>query len=342
LNTPDPRFFESLGPTTLGVLAELTGAQAQPETKSLAIASAATLTHAGPHAVSFLSDRKFVEAAAATRAGACFVTQRNADRLPPGCARLVTPSPHGAWALAAQALHRPRDLDPSAPATHPDAELEEGVTLGVGAIVGAGAQIGGGAVIGAYAVIGPGVAIGRGASIGAGASVGFALIGDGVRLASQVVIGEPGFGVAGGPRGLIDVPQLGRVIIQDGVSIGAHSCVDRGAFDDTVIGENTKIDNLVQIAHNVVVGRNCLIAGHCGLSGSAVLGDGVRLGGRVGLADHVVIGAGASLAAAAGVMRDVPPGESWCGAPARPVRQFFREVAWLTRAAKRRDGEREA
>jgi UDP-3-O-[3-hydroxymyristoyl] glucosamine N-acyltransferase len=173
--------------------------------------------------------------------------------------------------------------------------------------------------------------------VGASASIGVALIGDGVRLAAAVVIGEPGFGVAVGPRGLIDVPQLGRVIIQDNVSIGAHTCVDRGAFDDTVIGENTKIDNLVQIAHNVTIGRNCVIAGHCGLSGSAVLGDGVQLGGRVGLADHVVIGAGARLAAASGVMRDVPAGETWCGAPARPRRQFFREVAWLTRAASRRD-----
>jgi UDP-3-O-[3-hydroxymyristoyl] glucosamine N-acyltransferase len=131
------------------------------------------------------------------------------------------------------------------------------------------------------------------------------------------------------------------VIVQDGVSIGAHTCVDRGAFDDTVIGENTKIDNLVQIAHNVVIGRNCAIAGHCGLSGSAVVGDGVQMGGRVGLADHVTIGSGARLAAAAGVMHDVPAGESWSGIPARPVRQFFREVAWLTKAAsrKQRGGE---
>jgi UDP-3-O-[3-hydroxymyristoyl] glucosamine N-acyltransferase len=136
----------------------------------------------------------------------------------------------------------------------------------------------------------------------------------------------------------MDVPQLGRVIIQDNVGIGPQTCVDRGAYPDTVIGENTKIDNLVQIAHNVVIGRNCVITGHCGLSGSAVLGDGVRLGGRVGLADHVVVGAGAQLAAASGVMRDVPAGETWCGTPARPLKQFFREVAWLTRAASRKDG----
>jgi UDP-3-O-[3-hydroxymyristoyl] glucosamine N-acyltransferase len=140
----------------------------------------------------------------------------------------------------------------------------------------------------------------------------------------------------------VDVPQLGRVIIQDNVGIGPQTCVDRGAYDDTVIGENTKIDNLVQIAHNVVIGRNCVITGHCGLSGSAVLGDGVIMGGRAGLADHVTIGAGARIAASAGVMRDVPAGESWCGIPAVPVRQFFREVAWLQKSAARKDRKGEA
>jgi UDP-3-O-[3-hydroxymyristoyl] glucosamine N-acyltransferase len=140
----------------------------------------------------------------------------------------------------------------------------------------------------------------------------------------------------------MDVPQLGRVIIQDNVGIGAQTGVDRGAFNDTVIGENTKIDNLVQIAHNVVIGRNCVIAGQCGLSGSSAVGDGVQIGGHVGLADHVTIGSGARLAAMSGVMHDVPPGESWCGIPAVPVKQFFRQVAWLQKAAARRRREGEA
>jgi len=340
---PDPRFFETLAPVALEDLAEESGARLGPGAPAgRVVAGAAILGRAEADAVSFFSDRKLADIALTTRAGACFVSERDASLLPDGCVALVTPAPQAAWALSAQRLHRPWRLDPSQPAVHPGAMLEEGVVIGHGAIVGAGAQIGAGTEIGPYAVIGPGVAIGRRAQIGASAVVGFALIGDGVRIQASVVIGEAGFGVAVGPRGLLDVPQLGRVIIQDGVSIGAHTCIDRGAFDDTVIGENTKIDNLVQIAHNVVIGRNCAIAGHCGLSGSAVLGDGVQLGGRVGLADHVVIGSGARLAAAAGVMRDVPAGEAWCGAPARPVRQFFREVAWLTRAAARKDGGGEA
>jgi len=337
LNTPDPRFFESLGPATLGELAELTGSARAPGTEDLEIAAAAILARADGDAVSFFTDRRLADAARTTSAAACFVAAKDAPLLPPGCRAIVAAAPQAAWAIAARRLHRPRRIDPGAPFVHPDAMLEDGVSVGHGAVIGAGAQIGAGTQIGAHAVIGPGVAIGRRCEIGPGSAIGFALIGNGVFISASVVIGEAGFGVAAGPRGLIDVPQLGRVIIQDNVSIGAHTCVDRGAFDDTVIGENSKIDNLVQIAHNVVVGRNCAIAGHCGLSGSAVVGDGVQMGGRVGLADHVVIGAGARLAAAAGVMHDVPAGETWCGAPARPVRQFFREVAWLSKAAARKD-----
>jgi UDP-3-O-[3-hydroxymyristoyl] glucosamine N-acyltransferase len=337
LNTPDPRFFENLGPVTLGELAELTGSAREPSRDDFEVAAAAVLGSADGRGVSFLSDRRLADAARATAAGACFVATNDAGLLPGGCRPIITPAPQAAWAIAAQRLHRPRQVDANAPFVHPDAMLEEGVSVGHGAVIGAGAQIGAGTRIGAHAVIGPGVAIGRRCEIGPAAAIGFALIGNGVHISASVVIGEAGFGVAAGPRGLIDVPQLGRVIIQDGVSIGAHTCIDRGAFDDTVIGENSKIDNLVQVAHNVTVGRNCVIAGHCGLSGSAVVGDGVQMGGRVGLADHVVIGAGARLAAAAGVMHNVPAGESWCGVPARPVRHFFREVSWLTKAAARKD-----
>jgi len=126
------------------------------------------------------------------------------------------------------------------------------------------------------------------------------------------------------------------VILHDGVTIGANSCVDRGAWDDTVIGENTKIDNLVQIAHNVVIGRNCLLAAHTGISGSVTIGDGCLFGGRVSVADHITIGPGARIAAAAGLMKDVPAGESWGGIPAAPVRTWLRQIAWLARAAERR------
>jgi UDP-3-O-[3-hydroxymyristoyl] glucosamine N-acyltransferase len=217
---------------------------------------------------------------------------------------------------------------------HPSARLEAGVTIDPGAVIGANAEIGSGTLIAAGAAIGPSVAVGRDCAIGAGATVQHALIGDRVIVHPGARIGQDGFGFLPSPRGHQKIPQCRRVIIQDDVEIGANTTIDRGSTRDTVIGEGTKIDNLVQIAHNVVVGRHCLIAGQVGLSGSAKLGDYVILAGKVGIADHVSVGEGAILGAQAGVMSDVPPGARWIGSPAQPVRDFMKGVAVLRRLAR--------
>jgi UDP-3-O-[3-hydroxymyristoyl] glucosamine N-acyltransferase len=209
------------------------------------------------------------------------------------------------------------------------------VVIAPGVVLGENVRIGRGARLGPNTVVGPGVTIGRDCIIGSNVSIGFALIGDRVRIAAGAVIGEPGFGLAVSRRGAIDIPQLGRVILQDDVSIGSNSCIDRGAYEDTVIGEGTKIDNMVQIGHNVALGRGCVLAAHTGLSGSIRVGDGVQFGGQSGLADHLNIGSGAKIAAGAGVISDVPAGETWAGYPARPIRRWLREAAWVARQAKR-------
>jgi UDP-3-O-[3-hydroxymyristoyl] glucosamine N-acyltransferase len=332
---PDPRFFENLGPVSLAELAEATGASVASSNGALMVQGVAILDKATPETITFLSDRRHAGALAETRAGACFVAPSDVDLLPAGCVALVSPQPHAAYALAAARLHKPRRLGPG-PAIASDAVLEEGVVIAPNVVIGPGARIGARTVLGPGVVIGPGVTIGRDCEISANAVIGFALIGDRVKILANAAIGEAGFGATPGPKGLIDVPQLGRVILQDGVTIGATSCVDRGAFDDTIVGENSKIDNIVHIAHNVRVGRNCAMAAYTGISGSVHIGDGVQFGGRAGVADHVNIGDGARVGASAGVLRDIPPGETWSGYPARPLKEWMRETAWLKKMSRRR------
>jgi len=257
---PDPRFFQDLGPVTLAELAQITGARLASEADgAVQVSRVAVLARAGKDAITFVADKRYVAALAEAGAGACFVPEALAAQVPAGCAALIVRNPQAAYAMSAERLHRPR-LHAGPDPISPDAVFEEDVHLAPGVVVGQGARIGRGTVIGANTVIGPGVAIGRDCVIGSNVSIGFALIGDRVRILANAVIGEHGFGATAGPKGIIDIPQLGRVILQDGVTIGANSTVDRGAYEDTSLGENTKIDNLVQIAHNVRVGRNCVMA----------------------------------------------------------------------------------
>jgi len=331
---PDPRFFQDRGAISLQAVAELTGAVLTDVAQGWrSICGVAPLNRAGDEDASYFADPRYVDDLGRTGAGACFLPANLADQAPRGCVVLTTPEAQFAFAKLAAYLHPAHAFEMGGSPVHETAIIEENVLIAPGAVIGPRAVIGRGTRIGANAVIGPGVEIGRDCEIGARVSVSFALIGDRVKLYAGAVIGEAGFGVTGGRAGLMDIPQLGRVILQDGVTVGSNSCIDRGAFEDTVIGEDTKIDNLVQIGHNVRVGRGCLFASQVGVSGSTIIGDGVRFGGQAGIADHLKIGDGATLMARAGLMNDIGPGEIWGGTPAFPRRQWFRQTAWLARAA---------
>jgi len=337
------RFFPPSCAPSLAELASWCGATLASQTDAgRVIGDVAALDQAGPGDLTFLDNPRYLDAFKATRACAALVAPRYAEAAPLGCAVLAAREPYRAMAMVMARLY-PSAVKPGSvlggtgvsPAAfvHPLARLEAGVIVDPGAVIGRGAEIGAGTVVGPNAVVGPDVRVGRDGAIGASTTIAAALIGDRVIIHPGAHIGQDGFGFALGPRGHLKVPQIGRVIIQDDVEIGAGVTIDRGANRDTVIGEGAKIDNLVQIGHNVIVGRHAVLVSQSGVSGSSVIGDFAALGGQAGIAGHLTIGAGAQVAAAAGVMTDIPAGERWCGAPAKPVREFFREVAAVRRLA---------
>jgi len=345
---PDLRFFHSappLGGLDIRALIEKSG-QTTPDLDVLSgtieIADLAAPEEATARSAIFISDPASAEALAGRSFGLCLTSEKvfakAGDAVSGGpCIRLA--DPRLVFILAAERLYQEKRLNglagpilPGAPDAAP--VIGEGTVIDKTAVIGPGVSIGRGSWIGPHVSIGPGCTIGQDCEIEAGVSISHADLGAGCRLLPGVRIGQAGFGVHHADGKIVRVPQLGAVRIGNSVEIGANSCVDRGALRNTIIGDGTKIDNLVQIAHNVRIGRNCVIAGRTGISGSCVIGDGVSMGGSVGLADHIHIGNGARLAANAGVMHDVPAGQSWGGIPAKPLREFMREVAIVSKLAK--------
>ncbi|HEX8165116.1 MAG TPA: UDP-3-O-(3-hydroxymyristoyl)glucosamine N-acyltransferase [Beijerinckiaceae bacterium] len=331
----DTSATEASAALSLGDIAGIAGAALPAGADAgFTVRGAAALEHAGPGEIAYMDSAKYADALAATRAGVCLVSSRFAGAVPAGTIPLVCRQPYLSFARVVTRLYpeamRPRSsfgedgVSPHA-LIHPTARLGEGVAADPGAIVGPGAEVGAGTRIGAYAVVGPNVRIGRDCTLSAHVSVIRALLGDRVILHPGVRIGQDGFGYAIGPEGHLKVPQLGRVILGDDVEVGANSTIDRGSSRDTVIGAGTKIDNLVQIAHNVTIGKHCLIVAQVGIAGSTTLEDFVAVGGQTAIAPHLHLGKGVQIAADAGVMTDVPAGGKWGGSPARPMRHFFRE-----------------
>lgn len=340
-----PIFFEQPRLSTLADIAALAGASLlDPARAGQHVKGLASLDEAGPMHLTFFDNLKYADQLASTKAGACLVSPRFEARLPAHVAVLRAAQPFRAFVLVARELHgdslRPRPgfgcegIAPSA-IVDPTARLEDGVIVEPLAVIGANVEVGSGTVVGAGAVIAANVRIGRDCNIGAHSSIQCALIGNNVLIHPGCNIGQDGYGfVFFGPEGHLKVPQTGRVLIQNDVEIGAGTTIDRGSLRDTVIGEGTKIDNQVQIGHNVTIGRRCLLAAQIGLAGSLTIGDNVAIGAKAGLNNHLKIGDGAQIAAMSAVKDDIPPNSRWGGHIARPTKQWFREMLALERLAR--------
>jgi UDP-3-O-[3-hydroxymyristoyl] glucosamine N-acyltransferase len=342
-----PTFFEQPASSTLADLVALTSAHlVDPSRGGQEIRGLASLDEAGPMHLTFYDNLKYADQLAATGAGACLVSPRFEAAVPAHVAVVRAAQPFRDFVKIARALHsdalRPQswfgNAGISATAViDPSAHLEDGVIVDPLAVIGPRVEIGAGTVIGAGAVIAADVRIGRDCNVGARTSIQFALIGDNVLIHPGCSIGQDGYGfVFFGPDGHLKVPQTGRVLIQNDVEIGAGSTIDRGSLRDTVIGEGTKIDNQVQIGHNVTIGRHCLLAAQIGLAGSLTIGDNVALGAKVGINNHLRIGDGAQVTAMSAVKDDVPANGRWGGFFAKPTKQWFREIVALERLV--RDG----
>jgi UDP-3-O-[3-hydroxymyristoyl] glucosamine N-acyltransferase len=335
----DTRFFHTCGPFDLKAVASCARGAAVSDDRILT--GVAALQTAGPSDVSFLDGGRYLGLLGQSLAGAIIVHPDFKSRLPPSAVAIVTPEPYAAWARVCALFHPPVPVQPG---IHPSAVVEEGASIdpsceiGPNAVVGRNAVIGARSVVGPAAVIGPAVVVGTDCRIGAQVTLSHAIIGSRVQILPGARIGQDGFGFAVTSGVFLSVAQLGRVIIEDDVEIGANTTIDRGSARDTIVGSGTRIDNLVQIGHNVVLGRQCIVVAQVGIAGSTTVGDFTRIGGQAAIAGHVSVGMGVQIGAQAGVISDVEDGAVLLGSPAQPKRDFLRQIITLKRIERQSSG----
>jgi UDP-3-O-[3-hydroxymyristoyl] glucosamine N-acyltransferase len=318
---------------TVQQLAELVAGEVEGDA-SRRVEGVASVDRAGPTDLTFVVDEQYAQRLGLRSVGACLIApdmQLEAN----GTTYIRVESPELAFSKLLGVFHPEHRPDPG---VHPTAIVGRGTRIGPGASIGPYVTIGEDTVIGSGTLVGPhahiddDVVVGRDCRIGPNCTILHDTeVGNRVRIYTGVRLGVDGFGYTPGADGLTRIPQVGRCIIHDDVEIGANCTVDRGALGDTVIGQGTKIDNLVHVAHNVSIGDNCIIVAQVGVAGSVEIGAGAHIGGQAGIAGHLTIGPGARIAGQAGVFGDVPAGETYSGYPARPHRESLRASALTLR-----------
>jgi UDP-3-O-[3-hydroxymyristoyl] glucosamine N-acyltransferase len=293
------------------------------------------LNRAGPDTLSFALSRRYASDLSHSRAGAVLIPEELADGPSGPAARIVVRDPYQALVRVIRALF-PDDGCQSG--IDPTARMGAGTTLGTEVSLGPYVVLGRGVRIGARTRLAEHVSLGDGVEVGDDAVLGpgvvcyaGARIGSRAILKAGAVIGGDGFGYLSDGKGHTRIPHVGGCILEDDVEVGSNTCIDRGSIDDTVVGRGTKLDNLVQVGHNVRIGERCLIMAGVGIAGSTRIGNDAILAGHVGVTDHLVIGDRARIAAKSAIFGDVPPGASFSGHPARPHRQFLRAQAAMYR-----------
>lgn len=303
------------------------------------ICSISTLKNATKSDLSFFGNRKYLADLRETNAGAVIVTSKDIQNVPEHCIALVCSNATIGYAMALNLLY-PKDLYLSkiskTAVIHPTAKIGTGCHIGDYSIIGENVEIGGNVFIGDHTVIEKGCRVGAGSSIRNNVSISHSIIGERVIIHSGARLGESGFGIIPTGQTMIYIPQLGRVVVGDRVRIGANTTIDRGSIGDTSIGNDTIIDNLVQIGHNVTIGKMCIIVAQVGIAGSTTIGDGVVLAGQVGVAGHIEIGNGVIAAAKSGIASSLKAGQIVGGIPAVDVEIWKRQAAFLKSSVTRK------
>jgi UDP-3-O-[3-hydroxymyristoyl] glucosamine N-acyltransferase len=339
----DPRFFENSGPFSLIDINNLIKGELSCDNENTLITDISTLKFAGNSEITFFQDPAYKSDLSKTKASVCLIKKEHKGLAPSNLNLIFSENPYMDFTLISQSFY-PNEILPKSTSAYDKSKSSDGIehsaavdssaTIEEGAVIGSQAIIGKNSTVSSNAVIGKGVQIGSNCFIGANVSITHSIIGDGNIIHQGSSIGQDGFGFAMSPLGHKKIPQVGRVLIQDDIEIGANCSIDRGSIQDTIIKKGTKIDNMVHIAHNCIIGENCIIAGMVGLAGSTTLEDFVVMGAKSGAVGHITIGMGSQIAAKAGVSKTLPPGKKWAGFPIREMDLWKKDLSQIRKLSK--------